>query len=78
MGNKCAAVEERRCRTVYIERIADLARIEVKSYPEKGILYINMQAKTWFFNSHERFKSESELNMSINIGLKETGKDIGV
>lgn len=45
---------------------------------KKGILYINMQAKTWFFNSHERFKSESELNMSINIGLKETGKDIGV
>lgn len=37
-----------------------------------------MRAKTWFFNSHERFKSESELNMSINIGLKETGKDIGV
>lgn len=37
-----------------------------------------MRAKTKFFNSHERFKSESELNMSINIGLKETGKDIGV
>lgn len=37
-----------------------------------------MRAKTKFFNSHEHLKSESELDRSINIGLKETGKDIGV
>ena len=49
MGNKCAAVEERRCRTVYIERSADLARIEVKSYPEKRNLIHKYAGKNLVF-----------------------------
>lgn len=62
MGNKRAAVEERRCSIVYMHSRADRARIEVKSYPEIRNLIHKYAGKDRTFNFHERFKSESELD----------------
>lgn len=60
------------------DRRADRARIEVKVYPKIMNLMHKYAGKDRVFNFHERFKSESDLNRSINIGLKEIGKEIGV
>lgn len=66
------------CRTKTKDRRNDHAKMVVRVHPVIKELVERYRGKKHVFNFSERFSSMSDLNRSINIGLKEIGKEIGV
>ncbi len=66
------------CRTKTKERRNDQAQMVVRVHPIIRDLVEKYRGKEHVFNFYERFSSMGDLNRSINIGLKEIGKEIGV
>lgn len=66
------------CRTKTKDRRNDQAKMAVRVHPIIKPLVEKYRGKEHVFNFSERFSSMSDLNRSINIGLKEIGKEIGV
>lgn len=65
-------------RTKTKDRRNDQAKMVVRVHPIIKPLVEKYQGKERVFNFSERFSSMADLNRSINIGLKEIGKEIGV
>lgn len=65
-------------RTKTKDRRSDGAKMIIRVHPIIKELLEKYKGKERVFNFHERFSSMSDLNRSINIGLKEIGKEIGV
>ena len=66
------------CRTKTKDRRNDQAKMVVLVPPIIKDLVEKYKGKERVFNFAERFSSMGDLNRSINIGLKEIGKEIGV
>lgn len=66
------------CRTKTKDRRNDKARMVVRVHPVIKQLVDKYSGEGRVFNFSERFSSMSDLNRSINIGLKEIGREIGV
>lgn len=66
------------CRTKTKDRRNDQAKMVVRVHPIIRDLVEKYRGKEHVFNFYERFSSMGDLNRSINIGLKEIGKEIGV
>ena len=60
------------------DRRSDNAKIIVKVNPIIQPLFQKYRGKNRIFNFHERFASMSDLNRSINIGLKQIGEELGI
>lgn len=60
------------------ERRSDNAKIIVRVNPIIQPLFQKYRGKNRIFNFHERFASMSDLNRSINIGLKQIGEELGI
>ena len=65
-------------RTKTKDRRNDKAKMVVKVHPFIKPLVEKYRGKELVFNFSERFSSMGDFNRSINIGLKEIGKEIGV
>ena len=65
------------CRTKTKDRRNDHAKMVVLVHPLIKPLMEKYKGKSHVFNFSERFSSMGDLNRSINIGLKEIGKEIG-
>ena len=65
-------------RTKTKDRRNDKAKMVVRVHPVIKELVEKYMGNGRVFNFYERFSSMSDLNRSINIGLKEIGKEIGV
>lgn len=65
-------------RTKTKDRRNDKAKMVVKVHPMIKTIVEKYRGKDRVFNFHERFSSMGDLNRSINIGLKEIGKEIGI
>ena len=50
----------------------------IKVHPIIQPLIEKYRGKERVFNFHERYSSMADLNRSINIGLKEVGKELGI
>lgn len=66
------------CRAKTKDRRNDQAKMVVHVHPIIKPLVEKYRGKERVFNFYERFSSMADLNRSINIGLKEIGKEIGV
>lgn len=66
------------CRTKTKDRRNDKAKMVVRVHPFIKDLVEKYRGKERVFNFSERFSSMADLNRSVNIGLKEIGKEIGV
>ena len=66
------------CRTKTKDRRNDQAQMVVRVHPVIRDLVEKYRGKDHVFNFSERFSSMGDLNRSINIGLKEIGREIGV
>ena len=66
------------CRTKTRNRRNDQAKMIVCVHPIIKPLVEKYRGKERVFNFYERFSSMADLNRSINIGLKEIGKEIGI
>ena len=66
------------CRTKTKDRRNDHAKMVVRVHPMIKELVDKYSGKERVFNFYERFSSMGDLNRSINIGLKEIGKEIGI
>ena len=66
------------CRTKTKDRRNDKAKMVVRVHPLIKPLVEKYRGKERVFNFSERFSTMADLNRSINIGLKEIGKEIGV
>lgn len=66
------------CRTKTKDRRNDKAKMVVRVHPLIKPLVEKYRGKERVFNFSERFSSMVDLNRSINIGLKEIGKEIGI
>lgn len=66
------------CRTKTKDRRNDKAKMTVRVHPAIKKIIKKYQDKERVFNFHKRFSSMADLNRSINIGLKEIGKEIGI
>lgn len=66
------------CRTKTKDRRNDQAKMVVLVPPILKDLVEKYRGKERVFNFSERFSSMGDLNRSINIGLKEIGKEIGI
>ena len=66
------------CRTKTKDRRNDQAKMIVRVHPLIRPLVEKYRGKERVFNFSERFSSMADLNRSVNIGLKEIGKEIGV
>lgn len=60
------------------DRRSDNAKIIVRVNPIIQPLFQKYRGKNRIFNFHERFASMSDLNRSINIGLKQIGEELGI
>lgn len=60
------------------DRRNDKAKMVVRVHPIIKDLVEKYRGKERVFNFHERFVDMAELNRSINIGLKEIGKELGI
>ena len=60
------------------DRRSDNAKIIVRVNPIIQPLFQKYRGKNRIFNFHERFSSMSDLNRSINIGLKQIGEELGI
>lgn len=65
-------------RTKTKDRRNDKAKMIVKVHPSVRPLLDKYRGTKTVFNFKERFSSMPDLNRSINIGLKEIGKEIGI
>ncbi len=65
-------------RTKTRDRRNDQAKMVVKVHPMIRPLVEKYRGKVRVFNFYERFSSMANLNRSINIGLKEIGKELGI
>lgn len=65
-------------RTKTKDRRNDKALMSVKIHPFVKPLIDKYRGNTSVFNFKNRFSSYTELNRSINIGLKEIGKELGI
>ena len=65
-------------RTKTKDRRTDKAEIHVDVHPCIMTLVKKYKGKDRVFNFYERYSSMADFNRSINIGLKEVGKEIGV
>lgn len=65
-------------RTKTKDRRNDHAKMVVRVHPIIKDLVEKYRGKERVFNFSERFSSMADLNRSINIGLKEIGREIGV
>lgn len=66
------------CRTKTRDRRNDQAKMVVRVHPLIKPLVERYRGKDHVFNFSERFSSMGDLNRSVNIGLKEIGREIGV
>lgn len=66
------------CRTKTKDRRNDHAKMVVRVHPFIKPLVEKYRGKERVFNFSERFSSMGDLNRSINIGLKEIGKELGI
>ena len=66
------------CRTKTKDRRNDHAKMVVRVHPMIKDLVDKCRGKERVFNFHERFSSMADLNRSINIGLKEIGRELGI
>lgn len=66
------------CRTKTKDRRNDQAKMVVRVHPFIKPLVEKYRGKERVFNFSERFSSMGDLNRSINIGLKEIGKELGI
>ena len=66
------------CRTKTKDRRNDHAKMVVRVHPMIKELIDKYRGKERVFNFHERFSSMANLNRSINIGLKEIGRELGI
>lgn len=66
------------CRTKTRDRRNDHAKMVVRVHPMIKDLIEKYRGEERVFNFHERFSSMADLNRSINIGLKEIGKELGI
>ena len=65
-------------RTKTKDRRNDNAKMVVKVHPIIKPLIEKYRGKKRVFNFYERFSSMGDLNRSINIGLKEIGRELGI
>ena len=65
-------------RTKTKDRRNDNAKMVVKVHPIIRPLIEKYRGKERVFNFYERFSSMGDLNRSINIGLKEIGRELGI
>lgn len=65
-------------RTKTKDRRNDNAKMVVKVHPIIRPLIEKYRGKKRVFNFYERFSSMGDLNRSINIGLKEIGRELGI
>ena len=65
-------------RTKTKDRLNDKAKMVVRVHPVIKEIVERYKGKEKVFNFYERFSSMSDLNRSINIVLKEIGKEMGV
>lgn len=65
-------------RTKTKDRRNDQAKMVVRVHPFIKPLVEKYQGKERVFNFSERFSSMTDLNRSINIGLKEIGEEVGI
>ena len=65
-------------RTKTKDRRNDNAKMVVKVHPIIKPLIEKYRGKERVFNFYERFSSMGDLNRSINIGLKEIGRELGI
>lgn len=65
-------------RTKTKDRRNDKAKMVVKIHPIIKSIIEKYRGKERVFNFYERFSSMSDLNRSINMGLKEIGKETGI
>lgn len=65
-------------RTKTKDRRNDNAKMVVKVHPIIKHLIEKYRGKERVFNFYERFSSMGDLNRSINIGLKEIGRELGI
>ena len=65
-------------RTKTKDRRNDNAKMVIKVHPIIQPLIEKYRGKERVFNFHERYSSMADLNRSINIGLKEVGKELGI
>lgn len=75
---KCPGDTIRYNRAKTKDRRSDGAYIEVKVHPFVTDLIKRYKGARRFFNFSERYSSASDFNRSINIGLKEVGKAVGI
>ena len=66
------------CRTKTKDRRNDHAKMVVRVHPMIKDLVDKCRGKERVFNFHERFSSMGDLNRSINIGLKEIGRELRI
>lgn len=66
------------CRTKTKDRRNDKAKIVVRVHPAVRPIMEKYRGKSRVFNFSEQFSTMGSLNRSINIGLKEIGKEIGI
>ena len=66
------------CRTKTKDRRNDQAKMTVRVHPFVKSLMEKYEGKERVFNFHERFASMADFNRSINIGLKEIGRELGI
>ena len=66
------------CRTKTKGCRNDHAKMVVRVHPMIKDLIEKYRGEERVFNFHERFSSMADLNRSINIGLKEIGKELGI
>lgn len=65
-------------RTKTRDRRNDHAKMVVRIHPMIKKLVDKYRGKERIFNFYERFSSMGDLNRSINIGLKEIGRELGI
>ena len=66
------------CRTKTKDRRNDHAKMVVRVHPMIKELVDKYKGEERVFNFHKRFSSMADFNRSINIGLKEIGKELGI
>ena len=66
------------CRTKTRDRRNDNAKMVVRVHPVIKSLVEKYHGQKYVFNFAERFSSMGDLNRSINIGLKDIGKELGI
>ena len=66
------------CRTKTKDRRNDQAKMVVRVHPIIKYLVEKYKGQGHVFNFSERYSSMGDLNRSVNIGLKEIGKELGV